>query len=643
MPRIELGTSQEQELTTLVLSKLNDYGWSDSDVLANFIVVMVANDKSKADITAELNDILPDQASEFVEWLFSIIDGTNQTAEQQEQAPQTSREASDLDTAAVEQDDIMETTTFKQRPASDTRAPGRLLQSAISGATRAESSSPAPQTRQARSRVYDDQRRDRRVSRGKSISPTRSRDTTSRGGNREDRIRFRRTSQERALDDARIDARLGYAGSSKRDDGDRLRGRLGRIEDRLGKRSEDRVQSRERSWDKGSDYHDRRGGRNNRDKRDSSDTRRRDALRDIDRRLGTRPVDNFEENSGSNANIPRQPASWSKDPERMLLVEAEITRQEVDAVASKITRCRFWPNCSQQESCQFWHPKELCIDYPNCPKTADTCLYIHPLAEPTAEQVAAAARKALMQSMRNNPKNGAASGEQESAPSPSLNALQMPFALGSHPVQDCKFGARCTRPDCKFRHPQRESNQQMCRFFPHCTKPNCPFFHPPYGEPLAQKDSLMDESGAAGEVVNRLPTPCRFGDQCTRPGCHFTHPRDGPAAASSMPFCKFNPCTRPGCPFRHTPGAAAGAGFGQNRTLILNGSPKPSTSERFAGGIVDEDEVEKLLVPASTHWANGGVSHQPDQLQQGGLDQATIQAVEAQAAAEMDMDMDVAL
>lgn len=39
-----------------MLSKLNDYGWSESDVLANFIVVMVANDKSKDDITAELND-----------------------------------------------------------------------------------------------------------------------------------------------------------------------------------------------------------------------------------------------------------------------------------------------------------------------------------------------------------------------------------------------------------------------------------------------------------------------------------------------------------------------------------------------------------------------------------------------------------
>ncbi|KAG0228267.1 hypothetical protein B0O80DRAFT_55065 [Mortierella sp. GBAus27b] len=640
MPRIELGTPQEKELTNLVLSKLTEYGWADNDVLANFIVVMVANDKSKVDITAELNDILPDQASEFVEWLFAIIDGSSsQTVEPQQQDIQETLITPAANTTVMEQDETMDVVTPRQqRPASNARAPGRLLQSAITDATRSESPN-APSstsTRQAPSRVYEDQRRERRIPRERSFSPVRSREgaMSSRGGNREERIRFRRTSEERAQDESRIDARLGYGnGGGKKNDGDRLRGRLGRIEDRLGTRDEDRPQSRDRSVDRSNDYHDRRGGRN---KRDNSNNRRRDALRDIERRLGTRPVDNFEEN-----HIPRQPASWSRDPERMLRVEAEITRQEVDAVAAKMTRCRFWPSCSQQDTCQYWHPKELCAEFPNCPKTADTCLYIHPLAEPTAEQVAAAARKALMQSMRNNGNNGTASGEDEEPQTASMNALQMPFALGSHPVQECKFGARCTRPDCKFRHPQRESNQQMCRFFPHCTKPNCPFFHPPYGEPLAQKDSTMDESGT-GEVINRLPTPCRFGDQCTRPGCHFTHPRDGSAAASNMPLCKFNPCTRPGCPFRHATGAA-GSGFGHNRTLVLNGLTKPKVSERFAGGIVDDTEVEKLYVPASAHWANGGVSHQPDHGLEGGLDQATIQAVEAQAAAEMDMDMDVAI
>ena len=56
MPRIELGSPQEKELTSLVFTKLADFGWPDNDVLANFIVVMVANEKTRDEITSELSD-----------------------------------------------------------------------------------------------------------------------------------------------------------------------------------------------------------------------------------------------------------------------------------------------------------------------------------------------------------------------------------------------------------------------------------------------------------------------------------------------------------------------------------------------------------------------------------------------------------
>ncbi|KAF9346972.1 hypothetical protein BGX26_001506 [Mortierella sp. AD094] len=620
MPRIKLGTPQEKELTTLVLAKLNDYGWADNDVLANFIVVMVANEKSRDDIILELNDILPGQAPEFVDWLSESIDGMSD----QGQAPQQNYDQ-DVDVSSTqivnEQEpiDIESPSSNRQRSSnnpSDARAPGRLLQSAISGATRSDNS-PATSHRQAPSRVYEAERPTaRRAPRERSTSPVRSREqglTTSRI--REERIRFRRTSEERAADEDRMDTRLGN-GKGAGGDKDRLRGRLGgRIDDRLGKKGDNRpVQSRERSWDTGSDYHDRRNGRNQRNGRNrSGDRADLEALRNIERRLGSRP-------SGHRSNDDDDGRS-----SRMRQSDFGTQRQSATP-GGDVTRCRFWPNCSQGEACQYWHPRELCADFPNCSKTSDTCLFIHPLAEPTAEQVAAAARQALMQSMRNNAnKNGNGSGEGE-ANAPVLNALQMPFALGSQPsAQDCKFGARCTRPDCKFRHPQEtNSQQQQCRFFPHCTKPNCPFYHPPYGEQLA--GSAMDETGAPvstaasgasmnGEgSVNRLPMPCRFGDQCTRPGCHFTHPRDGGAAASTM----------------------------MPLSLILNGAQKPNTSERFAGGVVDDSEVEKLHVPASSHWTSGGVSRQPGQQHQA-VDEAALLAAEAQATAEMDMDMDIAI
>ncbi|KAG0010130.1 hypothetical protein BGZ80_001760 [Entomortierella chlamydospora] len=662
MPKIEIGTPQEKELTALVLAKLNDYGWADNEVLANFIVVMIANEKSRSDIISELNDILPGQAPEFVDWLSESLDSISnqgQAANQMDQLsilhpdPQQNYDQ-DVDvssTQIVNEQELIDTESSpsnRQRSnnnPSDARAPGRLLQSAISGATRSDNS-PATSHRQAPSRVYEAERPTaRHTPREKSTSPVRSREqglSTSRI--REEHIRFRRTSRERAADENRMDSRLGNGRGGG--DKDRLRGRLGgRLDDRLGKKGDNRsVRSRERSWDTSSDYHDRRNGKNQRNGRNRSGDRvDLEALRNIERRLGTRPSD-------QRSNGDDDGKSWSRTPDRPR--QSDFGAQQQSATpGGDVTRCRFWPNCSQGEACQYWHPRELCADFPNCSKTSDTCLYIHPLAEPTAEQVAAAARQVLMQSMRNNTnnKNVNGSGEGE-AKTPVLNALQMPFALGSQPsAQDCKFGARCTRPDCKFRHPQKEANpqQQQCRFFPHCTKPNCPFFHPPYGEQLA--DSAMDETGAPvstsapgvsmnGEgLVNRLPTPCRFGDQCTRPGCHFTHPRDGGAAASTMmPLCKFNPCTRPGCPFRHVPGMTP------NKSLILNGAQKQSRSERFAGGVVDDSEVEKLHVPASSHWASGGVSRQPGQQLQT-VDESAVQATDAQTITEMDMDMEIAI
>ena len=51
---------------------------------------------------------------------------------------------------------------------------------------------------------------------------------------------------------------------------------------------------------------------------------------------------------------------------------------------------------------------------------------------------------------------------------------------------------------------------------------------------------------------------------------------------------------------------------------------------------MDESNVEKLHVPASTHWASGGVSH--------GTNQTTTQDVAAEEAllqADMDMEMEL--
>ncbi|KAG0337224.1 hypothetical protein BG004_007720 [Podila humilis] len=483
-------------------------------------------------------------------------------------------------------EEAMEVSSSSRKFTTESKASSRLLMSAINGATRLE---PSP-TRQIPSRVHDNNRQNvRREPRDRSISPVRSR-TANRGRDNDssDRIRFRRTSEERSRDEANISARLGPINDHS--------GRRN-ISDRLG---DSRL--RDRSRDDKNDYHDRRGrndsNRNNNSNNNSPPKSREQALRDIERRLGPRSV-----------NLNGNRSAKSNNRERSY--EPEIQENSNDV---KPPRCKFWPNCSQGDQCQYWHPKELCQLYPNCPSSAETCYYVHPLAQPTADQLAAAAR-AQLQAVRSNTSNGFENSSIDTIPGG--NALQNGGALGA--AVECKFGLRCTRSDCMFRHSDRDA-KQPCRFFPQCTKPNCPFYHPAHGELIA--NSSMETTS---ENVTRLPIPCKFGDQCTRPGCHFTHPRDG-EIAQQAPLCRFNPCTRSGCPFRHVPGSGL---VGGNKTWILNSNTNTPVhnSERLANLAVDESQVEKLYVPASTHWSTGGVSHQPD----------------ATAEAATDMDMDVAI
>lgn len=138
--------------------------------------------------------------------------------------------------------------------------------------------------------------------------------------------------------------------------------------------------------------------------------------------------------------------------------EDDMMDIEEDAVPLKkqkvLERCKFWPVCKSGDECLYHHPTTQCKTFPNC-KFGDKCLFVHP---------------------------------------------------------NCKYDARCTKPDCPFTHVSRRSTApappprpvvqpvqttSVCRFFPECKKMDCPFFH---------------------------PKPCRFAAQCKRVGCTFYHP-----------------------------------------------------------------------------------------------------------------------
>ncbi|XP_030577900.1 zinc finger CCCH domain-containing protein 14 isoform X2 [Archocentrus centrarchus] len=136
----------------------------------------------------------------------------------------------------------------------------------------------------------------------------------------------------------------------------------------------------------------------------------------------------------------------------------DIEMAEENAVPLKkqkvMERCKFWPVCKSGDECLYHHPTTQCKTFPNC-KFGDKCLFVHP---------------------------------------------------------NCKYDARCTKPDCPFTHVSRRSTAppppprpavqpvqptSVCRFFPECKKMDCPFYH---------------------------PKPCRFAALCKRAGCTFYHP-----------------------------------------------------------------------------------------------------------------------
>uniref|UniRef100_A0A3Q3II22 Zinc finger CCCH domain-containing protein 14 n=1 Tax=Monopterus albus TaxID=43700 RepID=A0A3Q3II22_MONAL len=132
---------------------------------------------------------------------------------------------------------------------------------------------------------------------------------------------------------------------------------------------------------------------------------------------------------------------------RLQLDLAEIDMADEDIVPLKkqkvMERCKFWPVCKSGDECMYHHPTTQCKTFPNC-KFGDKCLFVHP---------------------------------------------------------NCKYDARCTKPDCPFTHVSRRGTAapppNVCRFFPECKKVDCLFYH---------------------------PKPCRFAAQCKRAGCTFYHP-----------------------------------------------------------------------------------------------------------------------
>ncbi|KAM6074851.1 zinc finger CCCH domain-containing protein 14 isoform 3-T3 [Chlamydotis macqueenii] len=141
-----------------------------------------------------------------------------------------------------------------------------------------------------------------------------------------------------------------------------------------------------------------------------------------------------------------------------------------------LERCKYWPACKNGDECVYHHPTLPCKVFPNC-KFADKCLFIHP---------------------------------------------------------NCKYDAKCTKPDCPYTHASRRtphpspkpaplptpsisSSSPLCKFFPACKKMECPFYHPKvllgnfrqaHRHSTCQRSAQPDAGGRGGQRVACIEGIC---------------------------------------------------------------------------------------------------------------------------------------
>ncbi|XP_059619673.1 zinc finger CCCH domain-containing protein 14 [Phlebotomus argentipes] len=131
------------------------------------------------------------------------------------------------------------------------------------------------------------------------------------------------------------------------------------------------------------------------------------------------------------------------------------------ASAKPKDRCKYFPNCTKGDSCEFIHPSMPCKSFPNC-KFGEMCLYLHPKC------------KFDLTCSRHNC---------NFSHTPVISAAP-PLASHVVPVHNykmitqnllpplCKFYPKCSNTLCNFYHPK------LCRFGKACmNKVECNFYH----------------------------------------------------------------------------------------------------------------------------------------------------------------------
>ncbi|THH33030.1 hypothetical protein EUX98_g1148 [Antrodiella citrinella] len=165
------------------------------------------------------------------------------------------------------------------------------------------------------------------------------------------------------------------------------------------------------------------------------------------------------------------------------------------------------------------------------------------------------------------------------APTPTVPVVSAPAAPGQpqagfvapeRPQSPtlCKFGLKCTNPLCRWSHPSPVATTESgvvlsndpCENGKNCKDKDCikahvsPAVLNPSAIPVEHKPAHFTPAPAQAAPTQTI---CRFGNGCTRPNCTFQHPNRAPAAP-----CRFGTaCTRANCPFTHPEGRVLPSSF----------------------------------------------------------------------------------
>lgn len=204
-------------------------------------------------------------------------------------------------------------------------------------------------------------------------------------------------------------------------------------------------------------------------------------------------------------------------------------------------RCKVFPRCPLGKTCPHAHPTKVCNDYPNCPKPAGTCEYLHPNQD-----------EDLMREIERT------RDEFQQRKAAILAARSKPIRTG---IVLCKFGHLCTNPMCPFGHPTPANEDAKvidlvwCPDNLNCTDPNCKRAHSSISkikqvQPMGKAKNIATSgesycSKPMGKPIEKSLEQCKFGAHCTNKRCKYRHAR-------SHIMCREGAnCTRIDCLFGH--------------------------------------------------------------------------------------------